>query len=378
MLDSESALRRGGGSYKMKIFSKYILKNFFKVFFIATAGFLLIFIFSGILTRLDIFSKYHSSLFKIFTFIILKTPRWILQVLPMALLLALVITVTELKRRNELLAIETSGIPMIEIIKPFVFTGLAFSLLLGLFDESVARKSTKAAYVYYDTVVKGEKHQPAYGRYFNIILLGKPISGGKAFYYIGFFDSEKNSGQNFCVDVFLNGCLKQVFGKRFFYDGGWILTDGVERELSGDFELKKETAFKRKKFSFPQAPADFLLTCASFEEMNMIQLAGHIKNLERSRIPSARERVNFHARFSSAFSAVVVIIIGVPFGFFFSHVGRLVAMVLSVLVCFVYWGFFSLGISLGESGALSPFLGAWFANILFAGLSLVFLRKKLA
>ncbi|MFH1957857.1 MAG: LptF/LptG family permease [bacterium] len=362
----------------MKIFSKYILRNFFKVFLIATAGFLLLFIFSGVLTRLDIFSRYHSSLFKILTFIGLKTPGWILQVLPMSILLALVITVTELKRRNELLAIETSGISMLKIIKPFIFTGLVFSFFLGLFDEGVARKSAKAAYVYYDTAVKGKKYQPAYGRYFNIILQGKPISGGRAFYYIGFFDSEKNSGQNFCVDVHLDKGLRQVFGKKFFYDGGWVLTDGVERELSGDFELEKETAFKRKKFSFPPAPADFLLARASFEEMSMIQLAGHIKNLKRSRIPSARERVNFHARFSSAFSAVIVIIIGIPFGFFFSHVGRVAALVLSVLVCFVYWGFFSLGISLGESGALPPFIGAWFSNILFTGLSLAFLRKKLA
>jgi len=362
----------------MKIFSKYILGNFFKVFFIAAAGFLLMFIFSGVLTRMDIFSRYHSSFFKILTFITLKTPRWILQVLPMAILLALVITVTELKRRNELLAIETSGISLIRIIKPFIFTGFAFSLFLGLFDEVVARKSAKAAYVYYDTAVKGKKRRPSHGRYFNIILQGKPLQGGKTFYYIGFFDSEKNSGQNFCVDMHLNSGLKQVFGKRFFYDGGWVLTNGVERKWSGDFELEKETAFERKKFSFPQTPMDFLIARASFEEMSIIQLTRHIKQLKESRIPSPRERVNFHARFSSAFSAVIVIIIGVPFGFFFSHVGRVVAMVLSVLVCFVYWGFFSLGISLGESGALAPFIGAWFANILFTGLSLAFLRKKLA
>jgi len=362
----------------MKIFSKYILKKFFTAFFIAFAGFILIFIFSGILTRLDIFTEYHSSLFQILTFTGFKTPLWIIQVLPISILLALVITITELKRRNELLAIETSGISIMKLMRPFIFMGLAFSFFIGLFDEVVARKSTKAAYVYYNTVIKGKKHSPASGRYFNIILQGNALPGEKVFYYIGFFDSEKKAGQNFCVDVYMKGGLRQVFGKGFFYDDGWVLTDGVEREWSVDFELKKETAFKRKRFDFSQTPADFLITQASFEEMSTIQLARHIKNLKKSRIPSAREWVNFHARFSSSLSAVIVVIIGIPFGFFFSYIGRVPAVVLSVLVCFVYWGFFSLGISLGESGALPPFLGAWFANILFTGLSLAFLRKKLA
>jgi lipopolysaccharide export system permease protein len=36
---------------------------------------------------------------------------------------------------------------------------------------------------------------------------------------------------------------------------------------------------------------------------------------------------------------------------------------------FVYYGLFSLGVSLGETGGLSPGIGVWAPNLLFLGLS---------
>ena len=98
--------------------------------------------------------------------------------------------------------------------------------------------------------------------------------------------------------------------------------------------------------------------------------------LKAGRIQSYKERVNFHSRISSALSALVVIAIGLPVGFYFSAVGRTAAVVLSVFVSFVYWGAFSLGISFAENAMIPPWLGAWAANIVFLAASAVFIKKK--
>jgi lipopolysaccharide export LptBFGC system permease protein LptF len=45
--------------------------------------------------------------------------------------------------------------------------------------------------------------------------------------------------------------------------------------------------------------------------------------------------------------------------------GTLVGVGLSVVVAMAYWGAFSVFRSLGVAGVLTPFLGAWGANILF-------------
>jgi lipopolysaccharide export LptBFGC system permease protein LptF len=45
--------------------------------------------------------------------------------------------------------------------------------------------------------------------------------------------------------------------------------------------------------------------------------------------------------------------------------GTLVGVGLSVVIAMAYWGTFAIFRSLGAAGVLTPFLGAWGANLLF-------------
>jgi len=51
--------------------------------------------------------------------------------------------------------------------------------------------------------------------------------------------------------------------------------------------------------------------------------------------------------------------------------GTLVGVGLSVVLAMAYWGTFAVFRSLGGAGLLTPFLGAWGANVLFGLAGLV-------
>jgi lipopolysaccharide export system permease protein len=357
----------------VKIFYVYILRKFFRVFFIAAAGFLMIFVFSGIVSRIDIFSKYHSSLSQILFFISLKIPDWLLRVIPISVLLAEVITITELKRNNELVAISTGGVSVLKIVKPFLWTGVLMSIFIGFFEDRVALRSTKNAYRYYNEVIKGQKPKDQKGKFFNLILKGKD----KSFYYLGIYDADKRAGSAFYFDDLKNGQLRQIVAESFRNESGfWILSDGVERHFGADFIVKKVEIFKRKKYDFPPVPSDFIVSQLTYQEMPLFALAGHIKKLKSANLPSVSERVEFHSRISQAFSPLIVVLIGIPFGFLLGPAGRILAVVLSVVVSFIYWGIFSLGISFAQTQVLSPVTGVWLANVLFAVVSVFYMRRK--
>jgi len=361
----------------MKLFLKYLLRRFGKAFLIASAGFMSLFIFSGLITRLSVFSEHNASVKQIIYFLACKSPAWFLQALPVSMLLALVMTITALKRHNELTAIETSGVSMTTLMKPFIGAGVLIAGIMFLTDEFVAKMATREAYRYYNVVIKKQKAAPPQGRYFNLIYHTKDArNSGKSFYYIGFYDSARQAGNHFNLDTTTKNGSANIFAHTFIYKNAWELRNGVERKWDCGGKLIKEENFKSRVFNFTQQPADFLIKTVSYREMGFLRLRKHIGELKKAGIPAHQERIDLQARVSSALSALVVIVIGFPIGIYFSHIGRVFAVALSMVVCFTYWGLYSLGLSFGETGALPPWIGAWGVNIIFITAAFYFMRRK--
>jgi lipopolysaccharide export system permease protein len=63
-----------------------------------------------------------------------------------------------------------------------------------------------------------------------------------------------------------------------------------------------------------------------------------------------------------------------PMGWMFEGVKRHFGALAVLGMFFVYYGVFTLGLSLGETGALSPAMGVWLPNAAFLGLAAAALR----
>ncbi|MEO6911230.1 MAG: LptF/LptG family permease, partial [Edaphobacter sp.] len=89
-------------------------------------------------------------------------------------------------------------------------------------------------------------------------------------------------------------------------------------------------------------------------------LSGIPANLSRS------YRIEFHKRFSYPFACLVLMLVGVPLGLSSKRGGKSTGFVLTILLVFIYYFLSSVGVAFAKNGRLSPFLGVWGANLIFA------------
>jgi lipopolysaccharide export LptBFGC system permease protein LptF len=81
--------------------------------------------------------------------------------------------------------------------------------------------------------------------------------------------------------------------------------------------------------------------------------------------PAARLRAALAQKLALPFVSLIMALLAVPFGSWMGRKGALVGVGLSVAVAMAYWGTFAVFRSLGSAGVLTPFLGAWGANLIF-------------
>ena len=77
-------------------------------------------------------------------------------------------------------------------------------------------------------------------------------------------------------------------------------------------------------------------------------------------------RIEFNKRFSYPFACLVLMLVGVPLGLSSRRGGKSTGFVLTILLVFIYYFLSSIGVAFAKTGKLSPFLGVWGANLIFA------------
>jgi LPS export ABC transporter permease LptG/LPS export ABC transporter permease LptF len=95
-------------------------------------------------------------------------------------------------------------------------------------------------------------------------------------------------------------------------------------------------------------------------------------------IPAADIRsalIELNSRFSYPFACLVLMLIGVPLGLSSKRGGKSTGFVLTLLLVFAYYILSINGVALAKSGKLSPFVGVWATNFIFAAFGLLLLQQ---
>jgi LPS export ABC transporter permease LptG/LPS export ABC transporter permease LptF len=97
------------------------------------------------------------------------------------------------------------------------------------------------------------------------------------------------------------------------------------------------------------------------------------------RVPSTptvrAARIELNTRFSYPFACLVLMLIGVPLGLSSKRGGKSTGFVLTLLLVFAYYLLSNIGVAFAKSGKLTPFLGVWGANFIFAAFGVILLQQ---
>src|SRR5262249_7138424 len=108
-------------------------------------GFLIFWISFDLFGELSDFQKLHLGLEDIAEFYVVKTPEFLVTVLPMAFLLSMLYTLTNHARHNELTAIRAAGVSLGRLSMPYVLVGFFLSLTVFALNELWVPQSLDAA-----------------------------------------------------------------------------------------------------------------------------------------------------------------------------------------------------------------------------------------
>lgn len=89
--------------------------------------------------------------------------------------------------------------------------------------------------------------------------------------------------------------------------------------------------------------------------------------------------IEFNRRLALPTACLVLVLIGIPLGLSAKKGGKGAGFVLTIVLVFIYYFLSIIGVSLARGGKISPVLGVWMANIIFAliGLALLWRTDKL-
>jgi lipopolysaccharide export LptBFGC system permease protein LptF len=112
-------------------------------------------------------------------------------------------------------------------------------------------------------------------------------------------------------------------------------------------------------------PEDINQIGSSSEEVSYNQLKSQIVTLKSNGVNTIKWEVDLHYKIAYSFISLIIIFCGIPLSVFRSNTTLAFGGGLSLATIFAYIVLLKFGQSLGYAGALSPFLAAWFSNIIF-------------
>ena len=355
----------------MKILDRYLLREFAGYLLLGLIGIVVIFVVVDLFEKIDVFLDHHAALPLIGRYYLYRLPEWLVQVLPIALLLATFLALGQLNKFGELTAMRTSGRSLFGILAPVLVVSVASTLLSLCLSEFVVPETNRQRDEIYDQEIQGMRHQEVTERA-DVTYLGE---GGRIYYMRLYLVGEQRMHE-VSLQEFRGGALvRRIDAAEASWDGGrWVFSSGFLREFSGSRENVK--AFKRMAVNgIVERPSDFAKETRNPGEMNFFELWSYVQKLRASGARVANYLVDLQVKLAFPLVNLIVVLIGAPVATRLRTQSAALGFGLSISISFCYYALLRTGQALGHSGALNPYLAGWLGDLVFGMVSAVMMTQ---
>lgn len=358
----------------MKVLFRYVASEFLKALLFAVLAFLLIYIVVDIFEKMDRFIDHHVALGHVFIYYLFQVPYVTVLVLPVAVLLASLFSIGQMARHHELVAMKSSGLSLYRILSPLFGLGLVISLMVLILGEVAIpffnQQKSRAESRYIDKVPPVD-----FTNRTNVFYRG---THGRM-YYIKHYDGKVRTLTDVVIYQFdpQGRLVKRMDAIRAVWEGNhWNFQDGFIRTF--DLQGNESTSPHFQTMTLPdlrETPQDFQREDKDPQSMGFFELYDYISRVKRGGGEAQKETVDLYLKISFPFANLIIILFGAPLASNPRRSGAAFGFGVSLMICFLYWGFIQMGRALGHHGTLPPLLSAWLANLVFGGIGAVLLWK---
>ncbi len=350
----------------MRILDRYLLREFLGYLVLGLAGFIVIFIVVDIFEKIDVFLDHHAALALIVRFYLYRAPEVVVQVFPVALLLATFLALGQLNKFGELTAMRSAGLSLLRILRPVAGAAVGAVLTALLLGECVVPRANRERDRIYDEQIQRLERPVATERN-DVTYLG---ARGRIFYIRLYLIREQRMHEVSLQEFHAGELVRRIDAAEASWDGRrWVFSSGYVRAFAGGRESAKP--FDRLAVGgLAERPEDFAKESAKPSEMNYLELRAYVDKLRASGARVANYLVDLHLKLAFPLINFIVVMIGASVATRLRMQSAALGFGLSVAIAFFYYGFMRAGQALGHNGALPPYLAAWLADLLFGGVAL--------
>lgn len=363
----------------MRILDKYLLREYLVPVAYCLLAFSMIFVISDLFANVTDFMDVHTPLLLIVLYYLAVLAPNLEFLIPASLLLATLYSLWQLCRNNELTAMRATGVSFGRITMPFLAVGLVATFVSAGLKETVAPAANQWAEDFKHNDFKPLKQRLRRDqRYYN--------SHAHRQWHIGYFDLNDPT-RLYRVEVEEereDGTPSRTLlaKKALWLDGEWWFFSLAEQLYTregypkGDLTRIAGSNYG-KRLVFPERPEDFVTEAKGWMFLNTAQMIRYLSTRpDLSKDELARKWFDIHSRLAMPWACLIVTLFGIPVGIQHGRQSALNGVFIAVALFFGFYALMQVGLLLGKSRIIWPWLGAWLSNIVFLSAGVIMARFK--
>ncbi len=370
--NNENALEKAAGRKRVfgvrfpLILDDLILRDFLTYLAMVLATFLVLLLVFTLFELLGDIWRNHVPAMLVGEYLVNVTPYFIYQTVPIAVLLAVLVTFGLMQKSNEVTAMKATGISIYRVIFPVLVIAALMAGGLFFFDEFYLPRANKRQ----DALRNRIKGKPAqtYLRPDRKWIFGEHAT----IYYYEFFDPDHNTFGNisaFEFDPKTFELTKRIYATRARWSDTlqkWVFEAGWARSFNGT-AIQNYRPFYADTFAeLNETPMYFKKEVKQSSEMSYSELRNYIHDLQQSGFDVVRLRVQLQKKFAFPLITLVMAVLAIPFALSAGRRGALAGVALAIGIAVVYFVISGLFEAMGNANQLPAALAAWSPDLIFA------------
>jgi len=361
----------------MRILTRYILREVIAHALIGAAIFTFVLFTRDLGRILELVVRASAPLPSVAEIFFFTVPLALTYTLPMSVLVGILIGLSRLAADSEITAMRASGMGVwsfLRVLSIFVIAAWLMALANGLY---IAPRS-QAALGHLEDRLKGS--QVSFEIQPRVFFEGFPK------YVLYVQDVKSAQGAALWKGVFLADLTDATNPKITLAKEGIVVSEAPDRlhlhlidGSAHETDPKDPSRYQISSFQQTDIPIDL----PSAENKPDESLPAGVMNTwllqdKASRVDPVSARwylIEFHRRFSLPTACLVLALVGIPLGLSSKKSGKSGGFVLTILLVFVYYVISLVGVSLARQGRVSPWFGAWLADLVFLALGVFLLLR---
>jgi lipopolysaccharide export system permease protein len=355
------------------LLDRYVGRQYFATFFLGLGCFLGIFYIATFIDIADELLRGSATTSEVLRYFYFATPQFVYYVIPMAALIAALVTIGVMTKNSELVVMKACGISLYRAAMPLLVFALASgALLVGLQERVMASSNREADRL--NRQIRGLPPLPG-GVLNRHWILGRHGE----FYHFDVFSSQEQRFAGFTAyhvdqerwrlqSVESAAEVRLADPRAAGDEATWTARQGWTRDFDGpgpDLESRARYSPFAVRQIVMEGPAYFGSEEPDADRMTYGELRDYIKELQSGGFNVVPNQVALQRKVAFPFVTLIMTLIAVPFAVTTGRRGALYGVGVGIAIAIVYWTALSVFVAVGAAGKLPPTLAAWAPNILF-------------